>query len=120
MSVPQNPYEAPSAPSPSPYGYPPAKNQTPLLLAIGPLATGAIGMMSCLPLVGCCMMPLPLVSIGLGAFALTQKPEQPPKIMAIVGIVLSGLTLVAWIAMFAITLASASLSHPAIPPPANP
>ena len=120
MSLPPNPYEAPTA-TPSPYAYPPAtKNQTPLLLAIGSLATGAIGMMSCLPLVGCCMMPLPLVSIGLGAFALSQKPEQPPKYMASAGIVLSALTLLAWIAMFAIGLVAASFDHSTRPPPIHP
>jgi hypothetical protein len=98
MSTPPNPYDPPPSPEypQSAYG-PPNRNQTPMMLAAGSLVTGVLGLVSC----GCCLfMPLPVLSIILGAIALTMKPEQNAKVMAIVGICLAGFTLLAWIAMF--------------------
>src|SRR5262245_27867044 len=117
MSSPPNPYESPAAGPPSPYAT--STNQTPVFLAVGSLVTAVLGMSSCLPLVGCCFMPLPVVSLGLGIFALAQKPEQGPKMMAIIGITLAVLTLLAWAAMLIIGLVATSMDQSTVPSPIN-
>jgi hypothetical protein len=83
----------PSTPPPGlpPVGYPPANpNQTPMLLAVASLVTGVSGLLNC----ACCLfLPMPFISITLGAIALTQRPDRSARIMATIGIALSGLTL---------------------------
>ena len=87
-----NPYASSSIPTSSystPYG-PPNPNQGPMLLAIGSLITAAIGLLSC----GCCVfMPFPAISLIMGIAALFQKPDPSARVIAIIGISISGLTL---------------------------
>jgi hypothetical protein len=83
-----NPYESPSGGG----GYSPRRESggAPMVLAILSLISGVIGLLSC----GCCLfLFLPPLSLLLGTIALCLKPDQNAKVMAIVGIVLSILTL---------------------------
>ena len=92
MSFQPNPYQTSAAPP----GFAPQPSQTPMVLGICSLVMGILGLISCF----CCFfLPLPPISIILGAIALFQKPDQNAKIMAIVGIALSVLTLIVYLVM---------------------
>ena len=108
MSLPTNPNPF-AASSPETYptgGYPPANpNQTPMMLAVGSLITGLIGTIAC----GCCIfLPMPLLSIVLGAAALLNKPDKNAKVMAIIGIVLGALTLLTFLGAQAFLMINAA------------
>lgn len=99
-----SPYQPPPSLPPEPWtaGYPPANpNQTSTLLAVGSLVTGVFGLLNC----ACCVfLPMPFVSIALGVIALTQKPNQSGRVMAIIGITLSALILVVFFGSMAFVM----------------
>jgi hypothetical protein len=114
MSQP-NPYDPPPPSAYPPSGYGPASpNQTPMILAVGSLVTGVLSLISCVPLCGCILMPMPLIALVLGGVTLSQKPDQNAKIMAIIGIALAGLTIAAWIVMMVLNIVM-GMSNPRFP-----
>jgi hypothetical protein len=105
----QNPFVAPAPAAYSAGGYPPNQpNQLPMLLAVGSLITGLMGNLSCF----CCLAsPLSLLAVGLGVAALTQKPDNNAKVMAIVGVSLGGLVLLIVVAMNALAFLAAPFAR---------
>jgi hypothetical protein len=98
----------------TPPAYPPPNpNQTPTLLAVGSLVTGVISLLNC---VCCLLIPVPFISIALGTIALTQKPDQSARVMAIIGIALRGLILVVFFgSMIYFAVNPASTNTPLFP-----
>lgn len=95
---------------------PSTPNQTPQLLAIVSLVTGAMSVMNC---VCCLFLPFPILSIALGGIALTQKPDQSGKVMALIGMTISALVLVAFFgSMLYFALNPTPAQPPLIPFPA--
>ena len=104
-----NPFATSSSPAYSTGGYPPSQsNQLPMLLAVGSLITGLMGNLSCF----CCLAsPLSLLAVGLGVAALTQKPDNNAKVMAIIGVSLGGLVLLIVVAMNAFAFLAAPFAR---------
>jgi len=99
-----NPYA--SSPVPQGYGPPSQQNSAAMMLAVGSLVTALMGLLSC----ACCMfMPFPPISLLLGIGALFQKPDQSARIIAILGIVLSALSLILFAVLMIIGLAGAAM-----------
>jgi hypothetical protein len=99
-----NPY----ASSPLPAGYGPAnsQSQTPMMLAVGSLATAVAGLLSC----ACCLfIPFPPISLILGIIALNQQPNPQARTIAITGIALSVLSLILFAVGMIIGLAGMAL-----------
>jgi hypothetical protein len=110
MSLPNNPYQPPPTLPPLPPAYrPPNPNQGAMALAVASVVVGAIGFTS-----NCCclLLPLPPIAIVLGIIALTQKPDNTAKTLAIVGIACGALSLLVWAVMFMLGLANATLNNP--------
>ena len=105
-----NPYAAGGGYGQSGYG-PANPNQTPMLLGVGSLVCGCIGLLSCMPLFGCCLMPMPVIGLILGGIGLTQKPDQTAKLLALAGIAVSVLSIVIWVVMFALGMAGAIMDQ---------
>ena len=110
MSFPNNPYQAPPSFPPVQPGYGPSNpNQGAMALAIASVAVGAIGFTSAC----CCLfVPLPPIAIVLGVIALTQKPDNTAKTLAIIGIACGGLALALWVVMLLLGIANATLNNP--------
>ena len=109
MSFGPNPYDSPQVLPPGQPAYPQGgPNQTPLVLAIASLGIALAGFTS-----NCCclFMPLPPVAILLGIIALTQKPDQTAKGLAIAGIVCGALSIVLWIVLFILQIAGIAVQH---------
>ena len=116
MSVPNSPYEQPPQPYSQP-GYPPGNPPQPaLVLGIISVALGALGFFSNCGCLGCVFMPLPPLAIVLGIIALTQKPDQTAKVLAICGIACGALSLLLWVLFIALGVGSAVLNHPQLRP----
>lgn len=108
MSQYGNPYEPPQEYT-SDFHPQQRPNQTPTVLAVLSLCTGAFGMLSCL----CCLLlPVPVISLGLGVAALLMEHDSTAKIMAILGVTLSCLTLLFWVLLTAYGVLDASLNNP--------
>jgi len=110
MSLPNSPYPSPPPLPPVQPAYGPGNpNQGAMALAIASLVVGAIGFTS-----GCCcaLLPLPPIAIVLGIIALTQKPDNTAKTLAIAGIVCGALSLLFSVVVFIWGIANAALhSH---------
>jgi hypothetical protein len=114
MSFPPNPSDPLPPPqySSSAYptdGYPLGNpNQLPMLLAVGSLVTGLLGTITC----GCCLfIPAPLLSIVLGTAVLFNRPDNNAKVMAIIGIVTSTLTLIVFVGSHVFLMINAAASR---------
>jgi hypothetical protein len=99
MFASQDPWQSPSAPIPQQSG----SNTKPLAIA-----SVVIGILS-LPLMFCCScmgLPLPLIGLGLGGYALFEvRKVGGDQTLAVVGTVLNGLCLVLFALMFVIAIA---------------
>jgi phage FluMu protein Com len=106
-----NPYAA----GPMPQGYGQAygqaygasqHNPAPMMLAVGSLLTACMGLLSC----ACCVfLPFPAISLLLGVIALCIKPDKNARIVAILGIALSVVSLILVVVGIVLGLVSASL-----------
>jgi len=105
-----NPYASSPVPQgygmPQGYGPPGQQNPAPMLLAVGSLMTALMGLMTC----ACCLfLPFPAISLTLGVIALCLKPDKNAKIIAIIGIVLSALSLILIVVGMIVGVVSASM-----------
>lgn len=98
-----NPYQAPGGTG-AQFGPPPQQSPA---LAIASLVCGILGiLMSC-----CCglfAIPLPLLAIGLGVFAM-MKPDGAGKGMAIGGIICGAVAILMVVVLFVVALSNPEL-----------
>ncbi len=106
MSFGPNPYDPPQSLPPGQPGYPQdGPNQTALVLAIASLTMALFSFTS-----HCCcffavFLGLSPIAILVGIVALTQKPDQTAKGLAIAGIACGALSLVLWFVLFILQIA---------------